>query len=93
MAENALKYRRFRHSAQQSSQKCAVAVQKMPYFAADFAQPLVPQLDLPITRRSDSVKKPYKKGRATRFPARRCSRFRIGEVVQTPVCVMNLVLK
>jgi hypothetical protein len=33
----------------------------MPYFAADFAQPLVPQPGFPITRRSDSVKKPYKK--------------------------------
>jgi len=31
----------------------------MPYFAADFAQPLVPQLGFPITRRSDSLKKPY----------------------------------
>jgi hypothetical protein len=60
MAENALKYRLFRHSAQQSSQKSAAAVQEMPYFAADFAQPLVPQPGFPITRRSDSVKKPYK---------------------------------
>jgi hypothetical protein len=33
----------------------------MPYFAADFAQPLVPQPGFPITRRSDSLKKPYKK--------------------------------
>jgi hypothetical protein len=61
MAENALKYRCFRHSTQQSSPKSAVAVQKMPYFAADFAQPLVPQPRLPITGRSDSLKKPYKK--------------------------------
>ncbi|MFO1108196.1 MAG: hypothetical protein U1E61_03315 [Bradyrhizobium sp.] len=61
MAENAFKYRLFRHSTQQSSQNCAVAVQEMPYFAADFAQLLVPQLDFPITRRSDSLKKPYKK--------------------------------
>jgi hypothetical protein len=61
MAENALKYRLFRHSAQQSSQKSAAAVQEMPYFAADFAQPLVPQPGFPITRRSDSPKKPYKK--------------------------------
>jgi hypothetical protein len=33
----------------------------MPYFAADFAQPLVPQPCFTNTRRSDSVKKPYKK--------------------------------
>jgi hypothetical protein len=70
MAENALKYRLFRHSAQQSSQKSAAAVQEMPYFAADFAQPLVPQPGFPITRRSDSLKKPYKKGRARRFAGR-----------------------
>jgi hypothetical protein len=49
----------------------------MPYFAADFAQPLVPQLGFPITRRSDSLKKPYKKaapgdsGRGHRLNLRR----------------------
>jgi hypothetical protein len=47
----------------------------MPYFAADFAQPLVPQLGFPITRRSDSQEKPYKKGRARRFRARPLSQF------------------
>ncbi|HKU07676.1 MAG TPA: hypothetical protein VJR30_16525 [Bradyrhizobium sp.] len=61
MAENALKYRLFRHSAQQSSQKSAVAVQEMPYFAADSRAAAVPQLGFPITRRSDSLEKPYKK--------------------------------
>jgi len=75
MAENALKYRLFRHSAQQSSQKSAVAVQEMPYFAADFAQPLVPQLELRITLRSDSLKKPYKKAAPGDSRARPSSRF------------------
>jgi hypothetical protein len=35
MAENTLKNRHFRHSAQLSSQKAAIAVREMPYFAAD----------------------------------------------------------
>jgi hypothetical protein len=47
----------------------------MPYFAADFAQPLVPQQGLPITPQSDSQKKPYKKGRARRFRTRPSTRF------------------
>jgi len=49
----------------------------MPYFAADFAQPLVPQLGVLITRRSDSLKKPYKKaapGDCRARPSRRFSR-------------------
>jgi hypothetical protein len=49
----------------------------MPYFAADFAQPLVPQLGFPITRRSDSLKKPYEKAAPGDLRARPLRQFKV----------------
>jgi hypothetical protein len=93
MAENALKYRLFRHSAQQSWKKTPPQCKKCLILPRILAQPLFRSLFHLNAAKVIRTKNPIKRPRPAIPGAAFETILHAEGGVQTPVCVMNLVLK